>query len=64
MGVQLMKNKHKYRTNVYLGKDNYEAINSLATSLGLSVSQVCSILLDTGLKVGQSLDRATKEAMK
>lgn len=59
-----MKTKHKYRTNVYLGKENYEAINSLATSLGLSVSQVCRIFLDTGLKVGQSLDRATKEVYK
>lgn len=59
-----MKTKHKYRTNVYLGKENYEAIASLATSLGLSVSQVCRILLDTGLQIGQSLDRATKEVYK
>lgn len=52
-----MKSKHKYRTSVYLGKENYEKLNSLATDMGLSVSQIVRVMLDTGIHLAESVDR-------
>ena len=49
------KPKHRYRVSVYLGKDSYEQIERIAVALGLPVSTMTRVILETGLQISKNL---------
>ena len=51
------KPKHRYRVSVYLGKDSYEQIESIAAALGLPVSTMTRVILETGLQISKILEK-------
>lgn len=48
--------KHKYRVSVYLGKENYTTIKSMSDFLGISVSAMTKIFLDTGMSLAKQME--------
>lgn len=59
-----MQPKHRYRVNVYLGKDNYATIENLANALGISVSQMTRVMIDTGLQIAKSVEGGLNDAWR
>lgn len=57
------QNKHKYRVNVYLGKDLYEDLQKTAEYMGISLSTMCKIVLSTGYELSKSFENKTKEGL-
>lgn len=55
---------HKYRVNVYLGKDLYDTINGMAQFMGIPLATATRILLETGVNIGMSLDRKGIEGLR
>lgn len=52
-----MKNNHKYRATIYLGKDIYTELDAMAQELAMSVSQITGIIFRTGYDLSKQLDR-------
>lgn len=52
-----MKPNHKWRVNVYLGKDLYKELEDMGSYLGLSVSQMARIILTQGKQVADTMER-------
>ena len=52
-----MKPNHKWRVNVYLGKDLYTELEDMGNLLGLSVSQMARIILTQGKQVADTMER-------
>lgn len=52
-----MKPNHKWRVNVYLGKDLYKELEDMGDLLGLSVSQMARIILTQGKQVADTMER-------
>lgn len=48
--------KHKYRVSVYLGKELYEQIEDMANILGISISTMTKIILNTGFQIANTMD--------
>lgn len=48
--------KHRYRVSVYLGKETYEEIAEIAKFIGLPVSTMTRVILETGLNISTALD--------
>ena len=44
-----MTSNHKWQVNVYLGKERYQQIEEVSKTLGVSVSQVVRIMIETGM---------------
>ena len=51
------KPKHRYRVSVYLGKDSYEQIERIAVALGLPVSTMTRVILETGLQSSKNREK-------
>lgn len=51
------KTKHRYRVSLYLGKETYEQIQQLAEFLGLPISTMTRVILETGLQISKSLEK-------
>ena len=50
-----MKDNHKYRVNVYLGKEIYNKFKEEADFLGISLATFTKIVLETGYQLAQNL---------
>lgn len=53
--------KHRYRVSVYLGKETYEQIEQLAQFLGLPVSTMTRVILETGLQISKTLEKGVTD---
>lgn len=49
-------NKHKYRVNLYLGKELYNSLSVLADGLHLPLSTTTRIILETGVNFANKVD--------
>ena len=52
-----IKSNHKYRVNVYLGKDLYNELEKMAKLMGISVATITKIVLNTGYEFAKNLDK-------
>lgn len=52
-----MKNNHKYRATIYLGKEIFEEVQAMAKLFGMSVSQLTGVMFRTGYDFSKTLDR-------
>lgn len=52
--------KHKYRINIYLGKENYEMLEKYAQQMMLPVATLCRVIFATGLEVSKALEKEVK----
>ncbi len=50
------KSKHKYRVSVYLGKEHYEFLEEMSQFMGVSISTLAKIIMNTGFELSKSLD--------
>ena len=51
------KYNNKYRLTIYLGKELYEKLTQLSNMIGISLSTTTKILLQTGLQIGEALEK-------
>lgn len=51
------KNNNKYRLTLYLGKENYEKLSQISEMLSIPLSTTARILLETGLQIGEALEK-------
>ena len=51
------KNNNKYRLTIYLGKELYEKLSQISDMLGIPLSTTTRILLQTGLQIGEALEK-------
>ena len=51
------KNNNKYRLTIYLGKENFEKLTQISKMLGIPLSTTTRILLETGLQIGEALEK-------
>lgn len=54
------KSNHKYRVSVYLGKELYDELDKSAKIMGVSLSTLCKIVLNTGYELSKSLENRVK----
>lgn len=52
-----MQDKHKYRVQVYLGKELYEKLEELSNFMGIPVATVAKLLLKTGFELSNAIER-------
>ena len=55
---------HKYRVTIYLGKDLYKTLSGMARFLNMPLATITKILLQTGVDVGNALDKHAMEEIK
>jgi len=55
---------HKYRVTIYLGKDLYKTLDGMARFLNMPMATITRILLQTGVEVGNALDKRTMEDLR
>ena len=58
------KTKHRYRVSVYLGKENYEQLESLAVGLNLPVASMTRVLIETGFQVARAIEKGDQKNAK
>lgn len=46
-----MTNKHKWRVNVYLGKERYQQLESMSKVLKAPISQLVRVMIETGFQL-------------
>lgn len=51
------KNNNKYRLTIYLGKELYEKLSQISDMLGIPLSTTTRIILQTGLQIGEALEK-------
>lgn len=49
--------KHRYRVSIYLGKETYEEIASIAEMLNIPVATMTRVILETGLQISKTLEK-------
>ena len=52
-----MQDKHKYRVQVYLGKELYEKLEELSKFMGIPVATVAKLLLKTGFELSNAIEK-------
>lgn len=52
-----MQDKHKYRVQVYLGKELYEKLEELSNFMGIPVATVAKLLLKTGFELSNAIEK-------
>lgn len=55
------KAKHKYRVNVYLGKEVYEELDQDANLMGISIATLTKILITTGYQFAKGVEKRFKK---
>lgn len=55
------KSNHKYRANVYLGKDLYKTLTEMSKVLNISVSTLIKILIETGFNFATGIENILKK---
>lgn len=58
------KSNHKYRVNVYLGKEIYEELEQTSNIMGVSVSTLAKILITTGYGLSKSVENKFKKGQE
>jgi hypothetical protein len=53
-----MQAKHKYRVQVYLGKELYERLEEMAKFMGVPISTATKLILNTGFEFGTMMEKA------
>lgn len=53
-----MQAKHKYRVQVYLGKELYERLEEIAKFMGVPISTATKLILNTGFEFGTMMEKA------
>ena len=51
------KYNNKYRITIYLGKENFEKLSQISEMLGIPLSTTTRILLETGMQIGEALEK-------
>ena len=51
------KNNNKYRLTIYLGKELFEKLTQVSEMLGIPLSTATRILLETGIQIGEALEK-------
>ena len=52
-----MQDKHKYRVQVYLGKELYEKLEELSNFMGIPVATVAKLLLKNGFELSNAIEK-------
>lgn len=53
--------KHRYRVNVYLGKEAYDQMKDLADVVGLPVATMTRVIIETGLQIARQVEKGDKD---
>ena len=53
----MAQNKHKYRVSIYLGKENYEDLEKIASKMMIPVATLCKIIFATGLEMSKQIEK-------
>lgn len=53
--------KHRYRVNVYLGKEAYDQMQELAELIGLPLATMTRVIIETGLQISRQIEKGAKE---
>lgn len=53
-----MQAKHKYRVQVYLGKELYEKLEEMSNFMGVPISTATKLILNTGFEFGTMMEKA------
>ena len=53
--------KHRYRVNVYLGKEAYDQMKDLADVVGLPVATMTRVIIETGLQIARKVEKGDKD---
>lgn len=53
--------KHRYRVNVYLGKEAYDQMQELANVVGLPVATMTRVIIETGLQIARQVEKGEKD---
>lgn len=48
--------KHKYRVSIYLGKELYQDLEDMSKVLGIPISTMAKIILNTGFELSKTLE--------
>lgn len=59
-----MKSNHKYRVSIYLGKELYEEIETMAQFMGIPVATATKILLSTGFELSKAMEQNFVKSLK
>lgn len=51
------QDKHKYRVSLYLGKENYQKLEVIASALMIPVSTLCKIIFATGMELSSQFEK-------
>jgi predicted DNA-binding protein len=62
--VAQMQDKHKYRVQIYLGKEMYERLESISKFMGIPVATVAKLILNTGFELSNVLENQMKKGLE
>lgn len=60
----MTKSNHKYRVNVYLGKEVYQELERDAEFMGVSIATLTKILITTGYQFTKGVESNFKKGEK
>ena len=59
-----MQDKHKYRVQIYLGKEMYEKLEVMSKFMGIPVATVAKLILNTGFELSNVLETQMKKGLE
>lgn len=59
-----MQDKHKYRVQIYLGKEMYEKLEGMSKFMGIPVATVAKLILNTGFELSNVLETQMKKGLE
>lgn len=59
-----MQDKHKYRVQIYLGKEMYEKLEVMSKFMGIPVATVAKLILNTGFELSNVLENQMKKGLE
>ena len=59
-----MQDKHKYRVQIYLGKEMYEKLEAMSKFMGIPVATVAKLILNTGFELSNVLETQMKKGLE
>lgn len=59
-----MKSNHKYRVSIYLGKELYEKIETMAKFMGIPIATATKILLSTGFELSNAMEQSFVKSLE
>ena len=58
-----MQDKHKYRVQIYLGKEMYEKLEGISKFMGIPEATVAKLILNTGFELSTVLETQLKKGL-